>query len=310
VTDANLVLGYLDPERFGSGSLKLDAQAARRALDEQIARPLAVDVGQAAWAIHQAANASLASAIHVVTVQRGLDPRDHTLIGFGGAGPMHMAGVAQLFGIRHAIVPPKAGVAAAVGMQGSDLRIEYGRSQLLRPAELTLAQARKRFAELEASALERMGYAEAPAELEVERLVDARFEGQAHELSVPLGSLDEAGLAALDAAFRERYRAAYGIEAQGTIEFAALRVRLRIPVIAPPLPRAASSGDAVPRMHRSARFGERIVDAAVYDRIGLAAGVVLEGPAILESHVETIVLPPGWTARVDPAGSILLELQS
>nr|MCS5617075.1 hydantoinase/oxoprolinase family protein [Pirellulales bacterium] len=307
VTDANLVLGYLDAERFGSGSLKLDADAAQRALDEQIARPLAVEGEQAAAAIHDAVNASLASAIHVVTVQRGLDPRDHTIVGFGGAGPMHMAGVAERFGIRRGIVPPEAGVAAAVGMQSSDLRIEHGRSQLLRPAELSPAVAQERFAELEASALDRMGYDSRPADLEVEHLVDARFEGQSHELCVPLRSLDGAGLSTVEAAFRERYRAAYGVEARGVVEYAALRVRLRVPVVAPPLPHAATSGDAEPRSQRRAHFGDLFVDTAVYDRAGLAAGAVLEGPAILEGRGETIVVPPGWSARVDPTGSIVLE---
>jgi N-methylhydantoinase A len=307
VTDANLILGYLDPDRFGSGALKLDAAAARAVLQEQIADPLGVDVESAAWAIHDATNAALAGAIHVVTVQRGLDPREHTLIGFGGAGPMHMAGVADRFDIRRAIVPPEAGVAAAVGMQGSDLRVEFGRSQLLAPEALTPAEAAVRFAELEASALERMGYATAPAGLEIERLVDARFDGQAHELSVPLAALDEAGLEAVDGSFREQYRSAYGVEARGAVEYAALRVRLRVPVEPPPLPAAPGRGTAPPRSKRRVRFADRQLEAAIHDREALGDGAGVEGPAVVEGRVETIVVPPGWLAHVDATGSITLE---
>ena len=131
VTDANLVLGYLAAESSRAGSFDLDPDAARQAIEREIAGPLGTSVARAAWAIHEAANANMASAIHVVTVQRGLDPRDHTLIAFGGAGPMHVVGVADRFGIDHVIAPPEAGVASAIGMQSTDLTAEHGRTHLV-----------------------------------------------------------------------------------------------------------------------------------------------------------------------------------
>lgn len=307
VTDANLVLGYLGTQGFASGSMKLDAGAARAAIEREVARPLAVDVERAAWAIHDAVNANMASAIHVITVQRGLDPREHTLVGFGGAGPMHMTGVAERFGIATLIVPPEAGVAAAVGMQGSDLRVEFGRTRSLRPSELLPELAAREFGELEAGALARMGYDSAPPGLVVEWGADARFEGQAHELSVPVTALDAAGLARVEGDFRARYAAAYGVEARGRVEIAALRVRLRLPVRTPPLPapRGDAHGSPIP-VTRRARFREQACDVPVHVRHALAAGTGITGPAIIEGRVETIVIPPGWNAEVDAVGSISL----
>src|SRR5690606_32447928 len=115
VTDANLVLGYLDPDNFAGGAFRLDPEAARRALHDHIAAPLGVDLATAAWAVHDLVNANMASAIHVVTVQRGLDPREHVPIAFGGAGPMHVVGVAERFGIDVVLAPDGGGVTSAVG---------------------------------------------------------------------------------------------------------------------------------------------------------------------------------------------------
>jgi N-methylhydantoinase A len=307
VTDANLVLGYLCADGFAGVAMKLDAAAARAAIERDIAGPLGVEVERAAWAIHDAVNSNMASAIHVVTVQRGLDPRQHTLVGFGGAGPMHMAGVAERFGITTLVVPPAAGVAAAVGMQGSDLRSEFGRTRALTPETLTPDLATREFAALEQTALARMGYTTAPAGLLVERSVDSRFEGQAHELAVPLASADAAGLARVEVEFRELYAKAYGIEARGRVEYAALRVRLRLPVVAPPLPAPpnADPGEMPPVM-RQACFGADALETPTYQRRALGAGAQIVGPGIIEGEVETIVVPPGWLAAVDPVGSISL----
>jgi N-methylhydantoinase A len=312
VTDADLVLGYLDPEQFAGGAFALDRESALRALEEQIARPLGVDAARAAWAIHEAANASMAAAIHVVTVQRGIDPRDHALVAFGGAGPMHLAGVARHFGIARLLVPPEAGVASALGMLGTDLVAEHGRTLLLRPDELDPERAGAWFAELEAAALEKMGLgaAGAPAR-RTEYLVDARFEGQAHELQVPIASLCAIGLAAVEKDFRERYRAAYGIEPQGRVEYAALRVKLSVEVEKPPVAAARNLGGSRGERTRPAHFGPasrgEYVAARALERADLRAGVPVAGPAIVEGRVDTIVVPPGWSARADEAGAVWLE---
>jgi N-methylhydantoinase A len=248
----------------------------------------------------------------VVTVQRGIDPRDHALVAFGGAGPMHLVGVAQRFGIARLLVPPEAGVASALGMLGTDLAAEYGRSLLLRSEELDLERASALFAELEAAALEKMGLAGPRATAHgVERLVDARFEGQAHELAVPVATLSSAGLAALEKDFRERYRAAYGIEPLGRVEYAALRVKLSVAVEKPPVAASRSAGPAREPRVRPAYFGPASggawVPATALERAALPPGAPLAGPAIVEGRVDTIVVPPGWSARADAAGAVWLS---
>ena len=313
VTDANLVLGYLDPLRFAGDTLKLDAAAAHAAIEEHVARPLGVDVQRAAWSIHDGVNAQMASAIHVVTVQRGLDPREHALIAFGGAGPMHAVGVATRFGIASLLAPPMAGVASAIGMQDTDLRAEHGRSVNLTEADLDTATLQPLFAEIEAAAREKMGLDSKGSPPKVERLLDARHEGQSHALSIPLTSLAAADLERVVADFRAAYRAAYGVISEGAVEFSACRVLLRVPVERPAFATLApATGDVEParRGKRQARFGPEPADAFetdIFSRGDLREGDRLPGPAVIDGTVETVVVPPGWQARVDEIGSILIS---
>ncbi|MCA9505081.1 MAG: hydantoinase/oxoprolinase family protein [Spirochaetaceae bacterium] len=322
VTDANLVLGYLSPERFAGGHLTLDPEAARRAIERAIADPLGTTVERAAWAIHEAANANMASAIHVVTVQRGLDPREHVLIAFGGAGPMHVVGVASHFGIDHVIAPPQAGVASAIGMQSTDLTAEHGRTHLVRPEALDRATARRLFDEVEAAARAKMGVAGADvAGLVVERSLDVRFVGQAHEVPIPVagdapGGADSArdaspdplaGLDAVPERFRARYRQLYGVAPAGRVEYAAFRVRLRLPVDRPPLVDAAHDPDhsVVAGVLRPAFFGpDEPVGTRVLRRDEVLPGVETVGPAIVEGPVDTLVVPPDWAVASDALGSL------
>ena len=307
VTDANLALGYLSPANFAGGRFDLDPEAARRAIAERISEPLGVSVERAAWAIHEAANANMASAIHVVTVQRGLDPRDHTLVAFGGAGPMHVVGIAREFGITQVIAPPEAGVASAIGMQSTDLTAEHGVTHLVASDALSAAEAASRFAEVEASARRKMGVEEGAAGLRVDRFLDTRFVGQAHEVSIPLESFD--AISDVPQRFRARYAELYGVAPTGRVEFAALRVRLKLPVDRPPLvDDAGAEGEPPPVVRREAWFGpEGAIPVDVVERAVFRPGVTLEGPVIVSGAVETTVVPPGWTVRVDPVGSLLIE---
>lgn len=307
VTDANLVLGYLSPSGFASGSFDLDPQAAYRALEKEIAGPLGTSVERAAWAIHEAANASMASAIHVVTVQRGLDPREHILVAFGGAGPMHVVGVANHFGIDHVIAPPEAGVASAIGMQSTDLTAEHGRTHLVAADAFSVAQAEPLFAEVEAAARSKMGIEDDVEGLIVEKLLDARFMGQAHEVSMPIDTLED--LVGVPDRFRARYQELYGIAPKGRVEYAAVRVRLRLPVDRPPLvdERAAVAFEEV---RRPAYFGPgEPVETRAIARGVLTRDVEIEGPAIIEGPVDTTVVPPGWTVRLDEVGSLHVRRQ-
>ena len=313
VTDANLVLGYLDPQHFAGDTLKLDTTAAHEAIEKHIARPLGVDVQRAAWSIHDGVNAQMASAIHVVTVQQGLDPREHALIAFGGAGPMHAVGVASRFEIASLLAPPMAGVASAIGMQDTDLSAEHGRSVNLGERDLDADTLQPLFAEIEAGAREKMGFDARGSDPEVERFLDARHEGQSHALSVSLASLAEDDLGRVVANFRAAYQAAYGVVSEGAVEFSACRVRLRVRVERPPFATLTSAtGDAEParRGKRQASFGPEPTDTFetdIFSRGDLCEGDHLPGPNVIEGTVETVVVPPGWQARVDEIGSILIS---
>jgi N-methylhydantoinase A len=194
-------------------------------------------------------------------------------------------------------------------MLGTDLVAEHGRSVLLAPEELDPARARAWFAELEAAALDKMGLAAGQAGARrVGYEVDARFEGQSHELSVPVSGLDASALASVEKAFRERYREAYGIDPQGRVEFAALRVKLRVEVPRPPAAAGRRARSERAARTRPAYFGGAgFVAATALERTALEPGRVLPGPAILEGRVDTIVVPPGWSARSDDAGAVWLS---
>jgi N-methylhydantoinase A len=306
VTDANLVLGYLDPANFAGGAMELDAEAGIRAVREHLAEPLGVDLATAAWAVYGLVNANMASAIHVVTVQRGLDPREHVPIAFGGAGPMHMVGVADHFDIDLVVAPDGAGVTSALGMLATDLAAERSVTFVAAIDAADPAEVGARFDELSAAGLRQMGFDERPAGLVVERLADVRYRGQSHALTVPVadGPIDSGTLAGLVPEFRALFRREFGVDRDAATELAALRVRLRQPVarVTDPVVGTHDVGEARTGT-RPAYFGpasgNEYIDTAVYRRDRLAPGDELAGPAIVEGAVDTVVVPPDWTARVD-----------
>jgi N-methylhydantoinase A len=315
VTDANFVLGYLDPDNFAGGAFTLDAEAGRRAVQEYLATPLGVDLAAAAWAVHDLVNANMASAIHVVTVQRGLDPREHVPVAFGGAGPMHMIGVADRFGIRSVVAPDGAGVTSALGMLGSDLALERSATFVAPLASVELSELRRRFADLVAYATAQMGFSSTPVDLVVELLADVRYLGQSHSLTVPvdvdIDSIGAAHVEALHAAFRTQFQREFGVERDAPTELSALRVRMRVPVPHSgdgPVGRAApgSARTGTRRAYFGPASGHDYIDTAVYRRDHLAPGDQLEGPAIVEGAVDTVVVPPQWSATVDDRRGLLL----
>jgi N-methylhydantoinase A len=305
VTDANLVLGYLDPGHFAGGAFALDAEAAHRAIARHLAEPLGVDIATAAWAVHDLVNANMASAIHVVTVQRGLDPRDHVPVAFGGAGPMHAVGVAERFGIGVVVAPEGAGVTSALGMLGCDLAIERSATFVAALDVLAADELDARHGRLVADAIAQMGYRDAPAGMQVELLADVRYRGQSHSLTVAGGSPR-----ALHEEFCARFHREFGVARDAPTEISAVRVRLRVPVALAAAPPAPTVGDRVPPGVRRAHFGpasgQDFVDAAVYSRELLVPGDELEGPAIVDGPVDTVVVPPRWRGSVDARRDLLL----
>ncbi|MFI6497010.1 hydantoinase/oxoprolinase family protein [Nonomuraea typhae] len=281
VTDANLVLGYLS-----SASMPLSRPLAVEAM-EHVAGPLGVPVEEAAQAVHEIVCASMASAVHVVTVQRGIDPRGFTLVAFGGAGPMHACRVAERFGMSRVLVPAHCGVASAAGLLSAVPAAERVRSapHAAAPEEI--------FRALAAEAAHDLGLP--LSALNVTRLVDARFRGQAHELTVEWDDLPTG--------FFTKYAQVYGMAQQGEIEHVSYRVRVTHTAPAPPL----TPGPPAPRPPATRTIHLPGAGRAAVPVHTSRAFTLLTGPAVVEDPEATIVIPPGWQARPDAAGAVLLE---
>jgi N-methylhydantoinase A len=310
VTDANLLLGYLDPAGL-AGGVTLEPELAAAAVERSVAGPLEIDVTGAAHAIHEIVNATMVSAIRVVTVQRGIDPRGFTLVGFGGAGPMHVARLAAAFGIQSVVVPWAAGVGSAVGLVSSDLTVDLVQTRVLDLEDTDATALTQLFDELEARGRGELG--DSDATFTVTRSADLRFRGQAHQLtvSVPDGTLGHEDVGALAKRFHEVYRQTYGIDADAPPQFVNARVRVvRTVDKLSPRPHAVADRDASMALagERAASFPEvgGFTATPVFDWSRLEPGCRLVGPAIVEGADATIVVPPTYSAAVDRWGNVVL----
>ncbi len=313
VTDADLVLGYLDPAGL-AGGVTLSLDRARRALDEGVARPLGISTIDAARAVHDIVNANMAAAIRVVTVQRGIDPRDFALVGFGGAGPMHVSRLADEFGIRTVVVPWGAGVASALGLASADVGAEARRPFSVDLDALDAAALGRVFAALEERVRAETGAGEGAAS--VSRFVGMRVRGQVHSLEIPVpdGPL-EATVGTLPDGFAEHYRAAYGVAPGPVLQLTAARVRAvrsaaKHTAVASRLSAGANTAaTATPVDERAAYFVEKggYVGTPVFDWRTLAPGARIPGPAVIEAVESTVVVPPERVATVDPGRNVVLS---
>lgn len=311
VTDADLVLGHLDPGGFAG--FRLSPDLARAAIDEHVARPLGVDVVRAAAAIHDIANAQMGAAVHVVTVRRGIDPRGFTLVALGGAAPTHVVRLAERFGIGRVLVPPRAGVGSAVGLLYADLAVERARTFLAPVSTLVSCSAsRDALGEL-ASALADLERA-ARADLEtgepgtVVRSLGMRFIGQAHAFTVelPSGSVTPEAVQRAADEFRKRYHESYGIELRDPVEVTTARVRVVLPAGADTPAHTAPDGPAAHGTRRVWLDGA-FRDVPVHPRDGCAPGAELPGPCLVTEPQCSLLIPPGWRGTADRDGALLLE---
>ncbi|PYM26588.1 MAG: hypothetical protein DMD78_03860 [Candidatus Rokuibacteriota bacterium] len=316
ITDANLALGRLNPAFFLGGEMALDAEAARRAIAERIATPLALDPLAAAAGIVEIANAHMIGAMRLVSVQRGYDPRQFVLVAFGGAGPLHANALARELGIPAVLVPPNPGIASAVGMLMTDLRHEFVTTRRLPLDTLTPAALESLFAEFAREGQARLTRdGVPPADRRLLRSVDLRYHGQSFELSIPVpaGALTADDVARLRAEFDAAHERAYGYAAP---EDAVELVNVRLAAIGvTPRPRRAPLGQGT-RDVRGALKGQREVWFAevrgwrktdVLDRTKLLRGNVVAGPAIVEEHDASTLVHPDWQATVDEHGNLVLR---
>ena len=313
-TDAHLVLGRVSNDLFLEGRMELDVERAREALRARIAEPLGLELEEAAEGVLRIANANMVKAIRLVTVERGFDPREHSLISFGGAGGLHAVELARELQMPEVIVPPFPGVTSAMGLLFVDPLDDFSQSYVRRREDVDLAELATRFDEMEARVvdnLRRQGVAE--SEIGVERTVDLRYVGQLHSVTVPLVTLDEAGLETAGSSFHEEHLRQYRYShPEAPVETSALRVSARGRRQKPD-PRTIRYAEldrpVMSERTRSVHFDRHgWVDTRVVDRNGLAPGDALAGPCIVEELDATIVLDPDASATVDDVGNLLITV--
>lgn len=311
VTDASLVLGYLNPDYFAGGGMALNPEAARRAV-ETVARPLGMDETRAAAGIHRIVNARMADQIRLVTVQQGYDPREFALLALGGAGPVHGGALMRELSVPTLIVPRIPGVLSAFGLMVANIEHEQARTFAARAGDLKVRELLAAYEELDALGREKMQRDGVPLSgVRIQRYADLRYVGQSYELEVPVPEGPEDGrVARIVEAFHRKHAQVYGhSDPKEEVEFVNLRT-----VHIYPLPKpsgtheARSRGRPKPKGTRPAYFLEagEYVETPFYEREGLPQGWEAEGPAIIEQPDTTTVIYPGQRCRVDSAGNILI----
>jgi N-methylhydantoinase A/oxoprolinase/acetone carboxylase beta subunit len=312
VTDADLVLGYLDPNYFLGGEMRLDADAAARAVTEHIAAPLGLSLEQAAWGIHRVANEDMANAFRIHAMEQGRDPSRYALLCFGGAGPVHAFGVARTLRTASILSPASAGVASALGFLVAPVAAEHSRSYVARLDRLDWPRLNALLDELERTGRAFLSAAGiAPEAVRVTRAADMQYVGQMHDIavSVPNGALAAHHETALRDAFYARYRELFQrFVTRIPVEALTWRVTVSAPAPRIELRRRDRSAAAARKGSRRAYFPDAggYADTAVYDRYRLRAGDQLAGPAIVEERESTLVVGPAGSVTVDEYGSLIV----
>jgi N-methylhydantoinase A len=298
VTDANLLLGRLGTDSQLAGGVALDAEAAEAAIAD-LAHSLDLEPLQAAVGIVRIANQEMVRALRVVTVERGIDPRGFALLPFGGAGPMHAAAIAAELGIETILCPRASGVLSALGLCASDRRRDTARTVMLSGAELNAERVAAEVADLIATAGSELGGAR------TEVVYEMRYAGQAFELSVP--GTSEPDPADLAERFEQIHEQRYGHrDPAGEVVLVDIRLALVIPG---PDPRPVAASGELARSTRPVHCDGEWIETPVL-RGEPAAGTSAEGPVVFELPEATLVLPPGWRAEVDGAGTIVARLRT
>ena len=314
VTDANLILGYLNPEFFNGGALDLHPDKARRSVQEEVAWPLKLEMEDAAWGVHEAVTSNMEHAIRATSIDRGHDPRTLTLIASGGAAPLHALRIARDLGMKQVLIPAFAGVMSALGLLDTDPRFDLAVSVVVELSDQVASEFETRFAELESQALARLQATGLDGTYSLMRRIDACYRGQGHTIEVNLPSEVSMVDAVKEARTRfvARYAELYGAsDREDVIEVTALRVTAVTETPSIVFPTREETEGARPA-ERQAYFPEAggFTTASVYRRSELSPGQVVDGPAIIEDAESTIVVPPGDRVTTDRSHHMLAEIGS
>lgn len=314
ITDASIVLGYLNPAEFGCGALTLSPSLANEALG-RVAGRVGLEVPALALGMHRILNAMMADAIRLASVNRGFDPRKFSLLGLGGGGPVHAAALARSLSCEQAIVPPLPGVLCANGLLAADIEHEQSRTYLRDAGLVDPKEMAARFEDLFAICRERMkADGIDPATTRTTRLLDARYASQSYDLQieVPAGPVTPATVDELVRRFHEEHERIYGhAQPKQKVRFVTLRAVLAYRLADPAFSAEETTGSvaAAQRGERKALFDldRGYEPTPVYDRRKLPVGGVIDGPAIIEQPDTTTVIYPGQRARVDACGNLLIS---
>jgi N-methylhydantoinase A len=304
VTDANLVLGRLNPGYFLGGEIGLDLDSASLAIEDRCAGPLGLSVVEAANGIVEIANAAMVNALHLVSVQRGYDPRDFVLIGFGGAGPVHANALARDAEMPTLLIPRGPGIFSATGLLRTDLKRDAATTIMRRLEDLGAEETDAMFAELEVVGREELEREGVGADaIEFVRQVDLRYVGQSYELTVLAGE-------GLLARFHDEHDRTYGFSAPAEpVEVVSLRLTSVGKIEKMPPRRLERVGEVQPKERRQVFFAEAggYVDCPIYDRYSLPARAAFPGPAVVEEFDSTTLVHPGFGLVVDDVGNLIIE---
>ena len=316
ITDANVVLGYISPDRFNAGTMTLDVAEATAGIDAHVARPLGLSVHEAAWGVHMIATTNMENALRLVSVERGRDPRNYAMVAFGGAGPLHAARLARRSGIPQVVVPNGAGVGSAIGLLQATPRIDVSTTRVLRldagDAPKAIAELYRQLEEQARTEIARVGQSGEP---KWSRYAQMRYVGQGFEIHVDLpgGAIDEGYPAKVIEAFRQAYlRKNKFVDEKGVVEGVDWTLVATHPREGDVDIRMTENAarPAASAVTRKAWFPESggLVETRVLDRASFADGASFAGPAIIDDPYCTIVVPPGDTVHMNADGHIIIDI--
>lgn len=316
VTDANAVLGYLDPDYFLGGGMKLDKKLAVKAIQDKVAAPLKLSVEEAAYSIWGAVNASMSNVIQDITVWRGIDPREYLVVSGGGAGGLHINAIAEELGVKRVLVPRVAGALSAFGGAFADITSDFSLSKFTESGSFDYEGIGAALAGLQKQAEEFFEHMRVPKkQRKIQVYAEARYPFQVWELPVLLrgtGIADQKQLAELIADFHKLHHKVFSVSAPDQpVEFVYWRVKAIGKLPRPDFPAAkTSAGKAVSKSSRKAYFRELggMVDTPVYKGVDLKPGNVITAPAIIEEPTTTILVMPGSKASITKYGNYLIEI--
>ncbi|UMZ74173.1 hydantoinase/oxoprolinase family protein [Natranaerofaba carboxydovora] len=312
VTDANVVLGRINPGYILGGNMEMDLEGARRVIDEKIARTFGLSVEEAAAGILRVVGANMVRGIRVVSVEKGYDPREFSLVAFGGAGPVHATYLARELGMKEVIIPKNPGISSAEGMLTADVKHDYVRTQVTSTINSRPGDIEEKYDEMEKEAKEQLyteGFGE--GEIELLRYVDMRYKGQAFELGIEAsqGLIDENEVKKMEEKFHKRHLSLYGYERREE-EVEMVNYRLTAFGKLPGLnlvSEEVSAESAKPIGERDVYFDDGFVKTPIYDRDDLKPGQSLAGPCVIEQLDSTTLVWPGEKAYVDAYRNITIQ---